>query len=141
VPESLLETVLGLPDEDMFTQAPVCGTCPEHGISQHAQKTLAGWELQLRHVEPCPRAGGLITTLHIPGCPTCHHWDDADLQGGDLFVPGTWTYFPKHAHDAITSSDGTIDGADLGEWCPVMKIDNERLNRVLAKYGNKPLDS
>ena len=138
--EDHLEAVPDLDDEMMFTTAPVCGTCPEHSISLHGEKTPAGWEVQLRHVEPCPRAGGLITTLHIPGCPTCHHWDSADYQGNDLFLPGKWTYFPKHGAAAITSSDGTIEGADGGDWCPEMKLDNERLNRVLVKYGNKPLN-
>jgi hypothetical protein len=133
---SHLETVPELPDEDMFTTIPVCGTCPEHHISLAAEKKATGWELELRHVDPCPRAGMLIATPLVPGCVTCHTWDDAEIQGGDLVLPGSWAYHPKHGRTPLTSSDG----ASGGDWCPQMEPDNERFNRVLVMYGNKPLD-
>jgi hypothetical protein len=112
-----------VPDPDpagYFITIPVCPACPPRSLGFDITWTAQGWEVTLWHENPCPRASEVPSLIHVPGCPTCHAWDRADLSASSL-IPGKWAFIPKHGRTPLTSQDGTIDTASGGEYCPELE--------------------
>jgi hypothetical protein len=129
-----------VPDPDpagYFTTVPVCSTCPPMRPGFHATRTAQDWEVTLWHDGPCPRAGEAPILIRVPGCPTCHEWDGADLSVSSL-IPGRWAFIPKHGRTPLTSEDGTVDTASGGEYCPQLEADAAALDRLARRRGAGP---
>ena len=124
-----LNPVPDLDPAEYFTTTPVCPTCPPTSLGFRTTRTAQDWEITLWHSDPCPRTGDAPILIHVPGCPTCHAWDHADLSVSSLIL-GRWAFIPKHGRTPLTSHDGTADTASGGEYCPKMKFDNAAINRL-----------
>jgi len=116
-------------DAEWFTTIPVCATCPPGSLGFRIAQREQDWEITVWHEGPCPQDGETPTLIRVPGCPTCHAWDRADVSVSSP-IPGRWAFMPKHGRTPITSRDGTIDTASGGEYCPRMELDNAVIDRL-----------
>ena len=129
-----LTPVPGPDPGEAFVSIPVCPACPPGSLGFRITPAARDWEITLWHNDPCPLAGEAPALIRVPGCPTCHAWDHADLSVSAL-IPGRWAFIPQHGRTPLTSQDGTAGTASGGDYCPKMKFDNAVIRRLGEQDG------